>query len=170
MCDCKSEVKGNGKNIALSFSGNKIPVAAIFNKYGMGKLAPTPENALAGTVLYGGTFAKEVAMAAAGMNPNVANYEGQEGADLAATIFQILGTAANAGINIAQGVADIKNGNKPNTNPTNTGQPVVVYAPTPTPTTPQTQGWLTNTQLGLILLAVVLVAGALLYMNYTEKK
>lgn len=162
MCceKCKIE-KGNG-DIALSFSQNQVPLASVFVKYGMGHMEPTPENALLGATAFGYNFIKEISLAAAGVNTAISNYTPAEQADLAASIFRIFGMAADTGVNIAQGISDIKNGNQPQQPNTNTGQPITY---TPPPAEPARIGGFTTNQLGLLLLAGALVVGVLLYFN-----
>ena len=159
MCDNCKNCKGKG-NFALAFKDNSLSVKAVFSKYGMGKMEPTLQNALTGTVAYGEPFLKEVALAAAGVSADQSNFtdeQNNQNLDLASQIFGILGTAADAGINIGKGILDIKNQGKPGSSANtqtqnNTGQPQVIYMPQPAQ--PQPSGF------GSTQLLLVLVAGA----------
>ena len=161
MCDNCKNCKGNVGNIALAFKENSVPVQAVFTKYGMAHMEPTPQNALTGTIAYGAPFAKEVALAAAGVSAYTSNFTDEQNSNnlnIASTIFDILGTGANAGIDIAKGIFDIKNAGKPGYTPTSTqtqttptGQPQVVYMQPPTQ--PQQQSGFGSTQLVLLLVA-----------------
>lgn len=164
MCDinCNCKNKGNG-NIALVFNQNKLPIASVFTKYSMGHMEPTPENALIGAKAFGYNFIKELALAASGANPAISNYTSAESATLAAQIFQIFGMAADTGVNIAQGIADIKNGNAAPNQPNNAGQ-TAVYMPTPDKPENRIAGF-TKNQVGLLLLAGALVISVLIYFN-----
>lgn len=163
MCDTCKNCEGNVGNIALAFKNNSVPVQAVFSKYGMGKMETTPYNAMVGTVAHKEPFLKEVSLAAAGISTsNYSADENEQNLDLAGQIFNILGTAANAGINIGKGIADIKNQNKPgNTQaqwPTQqTGQPQVVYVQQPNQPTPATGGF-TTSHLVMLLLAATAIA------------
>lgn len=173
MCNCNDNNNGNGNTIAVAFRNQQTPIASVFSKYGMGDMQVTPENALIGAVAYGTDFAVEVARAAAGLATE-SSYTAEENAanlSLADSIFNMFGIAAGAGINIAKGISDIKNGNKatgtPGT-PGTPGQPQVVYLPA-TPPAPTTTGGFTNMQIGLLLVAVALVVGVLVYFGNKNK-
>lgn len=175
MCDNCKNCKGNVGNIALPFKTNSVAIQAVFTKYGMGKMEPTPKNALTGTIAYGEPFAKEIALAAAGIEPNQSNATGEDttqNMDLASQIFTILGSAANTGINIAKGVTDIKNSNKPGYTPISTpnpttGQPQVVYIPQPQQ--PQAQGSFSNNQLLLLVVAAAAIVGVIFLLKGKKK-
>lgn len=155
MCDNKCNCKGNVGNIALPFKDNSVQVQTVFTKYGMGKMEPTPKNALTGTIAFGEPFAKEVALAAAGATQsNFTDEQNSQNLDLAGQIFSILGTAANAGINIGKGVLDIKNQGKDSTSTQMqpNGQPQVVYVQQPQQPQ-QPQGGFNSNQLLLLLVA-----------------
>lgn len=174
MCDNCKNCKGKG-NFALAFKDNSVPVQAVFSKYGMGKMEPTLQNALTGTVAYGEPFLKEVSLAAAGASADQSNFtdeQNNQNLDLASQIFGILGTAANAGINIGKGIMDIKNQGKPGYTATNTqtqatGQPQVVYVQQPTQAAqPNSFG---STQLLLVLVAGAAFVAILFLIKGSKK-
>jgi hypothetical protein len=167
MCNCKN-CNGNGNPIAVAFKDQQPEIATVFARYGMGHMQVTPQNALIGVQAHGAQFAKDLALAAAGLNTSYANGTDQEKTDLAASIFEIFGTAANAGINIAQGVIAIKNGQNAPQQP-QPGAPTIVYQP---PQQPQPEakkiGGFTVGQIALLGAAVLMIIGAVVFLNSKE--
>lgn len=171
MCDTCKNCKGNVGNIALAFKTNSVPVQAVFTKYGMGKMEATPQNALTGTIAYGEPFAKEVALAAAGVKP-VSNYTDEENSnnlDFASKIFDVLGSAANTGIDISKGIFDIKNAGKPGYTPIsnnnqNNGQPPVIVVQQPQQPETKAAG-LSMNQLALLVVAAAAIVAVIFLLK-----
>lgn len=169
MCDCQN-YSAAGKTIGALFSENAVPIAKVYRKWGLGNYVPSFEQTLAAAPVLGPQFAKEVSAAIAGIDLESSNMTGEESANLANTIMDMIGQAVGMGTSIANTVGQFKagqNGSITYTPPVPNGsQPN--YTPQPQ-TQPTTIAGLSTTQLALLLGGLVLVGLTFFFISKQEK-